>query len=156
MTNSIEKYRLELEQSCSKIDDDIPKIIKEVLNIFKTLESLINEKDLTNKQRINLFAAIGYFFIPDDLFPEEELGEIGYVDDIILALTILKEIQDSAHGNDIINRNWRLGISKEEIFGTELPKLIKNYPKQYIAVIDYFGLMPDEIDIDLDYTDINN
>jgi uncharacterized membrane protein YkvA (DUF1232 family) len=148
MNTSIEKYRIELEKSCSSSDDNLPKIIKEVSSIFKTLESLIHEKDLTNKQRIHLFAAIGYFFIPDDFFPEEELGEIGYIDDIILSITILKEIKDSPNGDDILKRNWKLQMSQEEIFDIELPSLIKAYPKQYITVLDYFGLLPDEFEMD--------
>ena len=148
MNTSIEKYRIELEKSCSSTDNNLPNIIKEVSSIFKTLESLIHEKDLTNKQRINLFAAIGYFFIPDDFFPEEELGEIGYIDDIILSITILKEIKDSPNGDDILKRNWKIQMTQEEIFDLELPSLIKAYPKQYITVLDYFGLLPDEFEMD--------
>ena len=150
MNTSIEKYRIELEKSCSSADNNLPNIIKEVSSIFKTLESLIHEKDLTNKQRINLFAAIGYFFIPDDFFPEEELGEIGYIDDIILSITILKEIKDSPNGDDILKRNWKIQMTQEEIFDIELPSLIKAYPKQYITVLDYFGLLPDEFEIDFE------
>ena len=40
-----------------------------------------------------LFCAIGYFFIPDDLFPEEIHGQIGYIDDVLLALCIFELIQ---------------------------------------------------------------
>ena len=120
------------------------------MEIVDSLESLIQEKDLTNKQRIKLFAAIGYFFIPDDFFPEVELGEIGYIDDIILSLTILKEINDLENGGVILNRNWKLQLNKEELFSIELPKLIKEYPKQYITVLDYFGLLPEEFVIDFE------
>ena len=150
MNTSIAKYRIELENSCNSPNHELPVIIREVSNIFKTLESLILEKDLTNNQRLNLFAAIGYFFIPDDFFPEEELGEIGYIDDIILALTILKEIHKTQLGTSIIYRHWQLKISVADVFDNVLPSIIKDYPKQYITVLDYFGLLPEEFDMDFE------
>ena len=96
-----------------------------------------------------VFAAIGYFFIPDDLFPEEKLGQIGYIDDIILSLHIINEISRSIYGYDKLLRNWKLEISIDDALVTILPELMKNYPKESIGVLDYLGLIPDELDIDI-------
>lgn len=145
---SIILYRQYLKENCIG-GEGLPEIIKEVPNIFSTLESLIRDKDLQSNERLMVFAAIGYFFIPDDLFPEEKLGQIGYIDDIILSLHIINEISRSIYGYDKLLRNWKLEISIDDALVTILPELMKNYPKESIGVLDYLGLIPDELDIDI-------
>ena len=149
MNSSVEKYRKELEQNCQG-GEGLPDIIKEVPQIFTTLESLIRDKDLSNKERLKVFAAIGYFFIPDDLFPEEILGQEGYIDDVILCLAIFNEINRTDNGNEVLKRNWTSTRSIEEMLEKDLPFLMIKFPKQYIGVLDHFGLLPDDIDIDLE------
>lgn len=145
MKSSIETYRTELAASCVG-GKGIPDIVSQVPAIFDTLEQLIRDPDLTNQQRTLVFAALGYFFVPDDLFPEEELGQVGYIDDIILSLCILNEIRLDVQGKNAIKRHWKLTIEVEDAFGTHLSQLIKDYPLEYTTVLSHFGLLPDTPD----------
>lgn len=147
--SSIEIYKEELLESCVG-GKDIPEIIKEVPYIFETLSKMIKDVDLTNEQRMLSYATIGYFFIPDDLYPEETLGQIGYVDDVILSLTIFNEIRSNNLGKDILNRNWTLNLGIDEVMDIIYPSLIKSFPKEYVDVLDHVGLLPNEIDLVID------
>lgn len=148
--SSINSYIQELRESCCG-GEGLPEIIKEVPQIFLTMQSLIKDRDMTSENRLLIFAAIGYFFIPDDLFPEEELGQIGYVDDIILCLTIFNEIASDALGKEALRRNWKLNSDLEFTLTDELFALKKEFRAQYLNVLTYVGLLPDNYDIvDLD------
>jgi uncharacterized membrane protein YkvA (DUF1232 family) len=141
MKSSIETYRAELSASCVG-GEGIPDIVSQVPAIFDTLEQLIRDPDITNQHRTLVFAALGYFFIPDDLFPEEELGQVGFIDDIILSLCILHEIRFTVQGNNAIKRHWKLKITIEDALGTHLSQLIKDYPVEYSTTLNHFGLLP--------------
>lgn len=146
--SSIVSYIQELKRDC-KGGEGIPDIISEVPNIFITLQRLVKDKDLDNNNRLMVFAAIGYFFIPDDLFPEEELGQIGYVDDVILCLTIFREISLTPLGQTALIRNWVVQKDINEVIGEILTNLTEDYPEQYLKVLDHVGLLPDEVDLDI-------
>lgn len=144
MTFSIEDYRKELETSCTG-GEGIPKLVEAVPAIFDTLESLIKDPDLSNKERTLVFAALGYFFIPDDLFPEEKLGQAGYIDDVILSLCIVQSIAESNAGKKVVARNWKLTQSMDDVFGNQLPSIIQSHPSEYVGVLSHFGLLPEDI-----------
>ena len=143
---SIELYKKELQESCIG-GKGIPGIIKEVPNIFETITKLIKDLDITNEERMLSYAAIGYFFVPDDLYPEEILGQIGYIDDVLLSLTVFQEIRSTMMGAEALERNWCLNFGVEEVLDTIYPSLIKKYPKEYISVLDHIGILPDNIDL---------
>jgi uncharacterized membrane protein YkvA (DUF1232 family) len=149
--SSIDSYIRELRQSCSG-GEGLPDIIKEVPNIFLTLQSLIKDKDISSENRLLIFAAIGYFFIPDDLFPEEELGQVGYIDDIILCLAIFQEVRSTNLGKEALRRNWKLETEDiDNVLTNIYDELKKDYREQFINVLTYVGLIPDDYDIvDLD------
>ena len=147
-SSSIETYVQELRMAC-KGGEDIPDIILEVPNIFCTMQRLLKDEDLDNDKRLMVFAALGYFFIPDDLFPEEELGQIGYIDDVILCLTIFQEIAETPLGKFTLRRNWELTGALDEVLGPKLDQLITEYPKHYVKVLDHVGLLPNDVDLDI-------
>lgn len=143
---TIELYKKELMESCTG-GKGIPRIIKEVPNIFETITKLIKDVDITNEERMLSYAAIGYFFVPDDLYPEEILGQIGYIDDVLLSLTVFQEIRSTMIGAEALERNWCLNFGVEEVMDTIYPSLIKKYSNEYISVLDHIGILPDNIDL---------
>lgn len=147
MMSSINAYRNELRANCTG-GKGIPDIVRYVPDIFDTLEQLIRDPDLTNHERTLTFAALGYFFIPDDLFPEEELGQAGYIDDAILSLCIIKGITQEVQGRNAVLRHWKLEQDMEEVLGPQLSKLIQEHPEEYVGVLDHFGLLPENVDLD--------
>ena len=145
---SIKKYRQQLKKSCTG-GDGIPDIIKEVPAIFDTLEQLIKDEDIGSENRKMIFCAIGYFFIPDDLFPEEKLGQIGYIDDVILALCVFELIESDSLSKQSLKRAWRLNDDIETVLTEQLPRLKKEYRNEYITVTEHVGLYPEYLaDID--------
>lgn len=144
----LENYRRELEKTCLG-GEGIPDIIKEVPAIFDTLGKLIKDQDLSSEHRKIVFCAIGYFFIPDDLFPEEIHGQIGYIDDVLLALCIFEVIQSDNLGRQSLIRSWCLNEDIEVVLNNELPKLKKEFRKEFISVTEHIGLYPEYLaDID--------
>ena len=67
-----------------------------------------------------LFLCYRTFFIPDDLFPEEIHGQIGYIDDVLLALCIFELIQSDNLGRQSLIRSWCLNEDIEVVLNNEL------------------------------------
>mgnify|MGYP001080573665 CR=1 FL=1 len=145
---SISNYRKELKETCVG-GEGLPDIIKDVPAIFDTLEKLIKDEDISSENRKVIFCAIGYFFIPDDLFPEETLGQIGYIDDIILALCVFEQVQADNLGRQSLQRSWCLEKDIDVLLNEELPKLKHDFRDEFIAVTEHIGLYPEYLaDID--------
>ena len=62
--------------------------------IFQLLNDLTLSSEIPSNFKVQLYAAMGYFVAPYDIFPEETFGAIGYVDDLMFALNVLHQIKD--------------------------------------------------------------
>jgi uncharacterized membrane protein YkvA (DUF1232 family) len=142
--SGIELFIEELRTSCTG-GKNIPDIIKEVPSLFSTLYRVLKDVDLNADDRLIVYGAIGYFFVPDDVYPEEIHGQIGYIDDVILSLYILNEINNSVLGSEILKRNWDSNINIEQL-ENHLADLQEKYPSIYIDVLSHIGLIPNEVD----------
>jgi uncharacterized membrane protein YkvA (DUF1232 family) len=81
------------------------EIILKAPNLFILLNTLVNEKVISDRYKASLGKAISYFILPNDLIPEDELGADGYRDDVVLANRVIYEIYKS-YGEEIITKNW--------------------------------------------------
>lgn len=68
-----------------------------VPDVFVFLVRLVLDPDVPKRQRALIGSAIAYFVLPVDLLPEGIIGPAGYVEDLVLALTILSQ----AFGSDL-------------------------------------------------------
>ena len=140
--SAFKRYISELETECIG-GEGIPDIIKEVPNIFKTLTALLEDEDIRVENRRLVFLAVGYFFIPNDSYPEEIHGQIGYIDDVMLCLEIFQTITKTKTGYSALQRCWALEMDQDETLEVTYPEIQNVYAEQYIDVMNYVGLTPE-------------
>jgi uncharacterized membrane protein YkvA (DUF1232 family) len=116
------------------------KIVRKAPHLFEMATRLIRDSQVKMETRLKLLAAIGYFILPDDLYPEDEHGAIGYVEDIMLLLHIFREINID-YGKGPLTRNW--GMDEKELIsalGEEYNDLKASFPLLYEEVIKFTGV----------------
>ena len=74
-------------------------------DLYSLLCKLLDSKDLPIKLRADIYLCIGYLYHPQDIFSEEEHGTLGFLDDLMLILTVLRKcaIQEEG-GMDYIKK----------------------------------------------------
>lgn len=60
-------------------------------DLYSLLCKLLDSKDLPIKLRADIYLCIGYLYHPQDIFSEEEHGTLGFLDDLMLILTVLRK-----------------------------------------------------------------
>jgi uncharacterized membrane protein YkvA (DUF1232 family) len=140
-TSEYHNYLLDLTKG---YEGENASLINKIPELYLTLLSLVDSPDLISSERRDLFVVIGYFFIPDDLYPEETLGIDGMVDDLLLTLHVL----------DILYRNYGSeGLSAYspidekdliDIFENKFPEYRMLFYEIYKEVIIHTGLASDQ------------
>lgn len=97
--------------------------------LFQLANDLTLSNEIPEKRKYDLYVAMGYFIAPNDLFSEDIFGPIGYADDLILVLHVLKLIKSEVGIEPIYDRWDRPLFELEELFNTSLPSLCENYPE---------------------------
>jgi uncharacterized membrane protein YkvA (DUF1232 family) len=83
-------------------------------DIFVLLWRLVNDPRVNNKNKVALGSGLAYFLFPLDVTPEAFFGPIGYIDDLIFGVLLLKRMlvdTDAA----ILREHWS---GKEDILIT--------------------------------------
>ncbi len=75
-----------LEEAVSGYNGKFNEIIHEGPAFFRLMVRLLDDPDLPKELSQQVIAAIAYFVLPTDVFPEDIYGPVGYIDDIISAL----------------------------------------------------------------------
>ena len=60
-------------------------------DLYSLLCKLLDSKDLPIQLRADIYLCIGYLYHPQDIFSEEEHGTLGFLDDLMLILTVLRK-----------------------------------------------------------------
>ena len=129
-----------LRANVKDYDGNHKEIIKKAPELYDLACKLLNDAKITKEIRVKLLSAIGYFIIPDDIYPEDEHGPIGYAEDIMLLQHIFREINTKI-GKKPLARNW--SGSEEELvmlLGEGFNTLKKEYSVLYKEVINYTGV----------------
>jgi uncharacterized membrane protein YkvA (DUF1232 family) len=106
-------------------------------DIFHLMVCLVFDKDVPQREKTKLFAAIAYFFSPLDLLPELLLGPIAFIDDIALACFVINSMLSSVD-TDVIRKHWAgegdilelvevVAAKGDEWLGTGLWKRVRQY-----------------------------
>ena len=61
-------------------------------DFFVLLWRLVNDPRIDSKSKVALGSGIAYFLFPLDITPEAFLGPLGYIDDLIFAVLLLKRM----------------------------------------------------------------
>jgi uncharacterized membrane protein YkvA (DUF1232 family) len=61
-------------------------------DVFVLLWRLVNDPRVNSRSKIALGSGLAYFLFPLDITPEAFFGPIGYIDDLIFAVLLLKKV----------------------------------------------------------------
>ena len=59
--------------------------------LYDALCSILKSTILPQSLRADIYLTFGYLCYPEDLYPEEELGPLGFLDDLMLILVVLRK-----------------------------------------------------------------
>ena len=59
--------------------------------LYDALCSILKSTTLPQTLRADIYLTFGYLYYPEDLYPEEELGPLGFLDDLLLILVVLRK-----------------------------------------------------------------
>ena len=59
--------------------------------LYDALCSILKSTTLPQSLRADIYLTFGYLYYPEDLYPEEELGPLGLLDDLMLILVVLRK-----------------------------------------------------------------
>ena len=61
-------------------------------DVFVLLWRLVNDPRVNAKNKVVLGSGLAYFLFPLDIMPEAFFGPIGYLDDLVFAVLLLKKM----------------------------------------------------------------
>jgi len=135
-----QNFQLNLSIDVSDYKGEHSVIIKKLPAIYELAVKLLRDVMIDSSIRQKLLAGIGYLIIPNDLFPEDQHGPIGYVEDIMLMIHIFKLI-NSEKGKLPLVRNWSTSETELlEILTKDFEDLKKSYPLLFEEVIKFTGV----------------
>lgn len=99
-------------------------------DIFVLLWRLVNDPRVDKKNKVALGSGLAYFLFPLDITPEAFFGPIGYIDDLIFGVLLLKRMLGDTDAS-VLREHWSgsedilaviekiLGVA-EQLVGSEL------------------------------------
>lgn len=102
----LKRFDLLLEEDVSDYEGDFSELIHEAPAFYRLMTRFLDDPALPEKLSPLVIAAIAYFIAPADIIPEEEVGPIGYVDDIFFCAFVADQVMKEAGSEDILVRNW--------------------------------------------------
>lgn len=108
-------------------------------DVFVLLWRLVNDPRVSAKSKLALGSGLAYFLFPLDIAPEAFLGPIGYIDDLIFAVLLLKNVLVDTDVS-IVRGHWsgsgdvlamieKVLSSAEQLVGSELFSRFKKTAK---------------------------
>ncbi|WP_299273463.1 DUF1232 domain-containing protein [uncultured Psychroserpens sp.] len=128
-----------LDNNTSDYNGPHQELITNSRHIFDLMVKVLDDPDLPNAYRSKLLSVIGYFILPKDLYPEEEFGAIGYVDDLMAAIFVLKQIEQS-NLTTKLNIYWSGVINLEELLNVHFDNLRIDYMELFNELIEYLDI----------------
>ena len=95
--------------------------------LYDMLCNILESDELPEKLRADFYLTIGYLFYPNDIYPEEQHGTLGFLDDLMLILVVLRKcaIQEGVGIEFINNFSQDLDYPVEQLLTTDFDKITK-------------------------------
>ncbi len=75
-------------------------------DFFAMIVSLY-KKNLASPYKYMINSTISYFVLPDDILPEEELGVLGYLEDLYLCAHVIEKLSTETQTRDMVKELWQ-------------------------------------------------
>ena len=132
-------FEQELATQVASYDGPHAKAIQLSPTVYACVVGLLNDPGTPQRMRLKLFAVMGYFVLADDLYPESVYGAEGFIDDVMLALTVISEVGEE-NGRSALAAHWKSEVSElANCLDEYLPAMIEERYDLYQRVMDYMG-----------------
>ncbi len=104
--------------------------------------NILESDELPEKLRADFYLTIGYLIYPNDIYPEEQHGALGFLDDLMLMLVVLRKcaIQEEV-GIDFINNFAQdLDCHVEQLLTTDFDKITKQNKVLFDELLTISGM----------------
>ena len=99
-------------------------------DVFVLLWRLVNDPRVNSKSKLALGSGLAYFLFPLDMMPEAFFGPVGFIDDLIFAVLLLKKVLVDTDVS-VVREHWsgkdelltmieKVLSSAEQLVGSEL------------------------------------
>ena len=110
--------------------------------LYDTLCSIIKSETLPLSIRSDVYLTIGYLFHPNDIYPEEKHGPLGFLEDLMLILVVLRKcaIQKNL-GLEFIKKHSRgFDYPMEQLLTNDFDKIKKENNKLFDELLALTGM----------------
>ena len=110
--------------------------------LYDVLCSLLRFTNLPQSLRVDVYLTLGYLYYPDDIYPEEELGPLGFLDDLMLILVVLRKcaIQEEVGIEFIEEHTTGLDYSVNQLLTSDFDKITKENKKLFDELLAVTGM----------------
>ena len=135
-------FREYLSKNVNGYDGKYSQYILMIPILYDTLCNILKSAILPRSIRADIYLTFGYLFYPDDLYPEEELGPLGFLDDLILILVVLRKcaIQDKLGIEFIEEHITGLDYSVNQLLTSDFDKITKENKKLFDELLSVTGM----------------
>ena len=103
-------------------DGKFSKYILLLPSLYDTLTNLLGSEDVPQSIRSDIYLAMGYLFYADDIFPEEEHGPLGFIEDLLLILVVLRKCAQQMD-IEFIEGRWSSEYSLEQLLTSDFDEI---------------------------------
>lgn len=107
--------------------------------LFKFLNDLLINKELSSEYKLKISAAIAYYVVPMDVIPEQIYGPYGYIDDIFISSYVIKLLADE-YGYPYLQKFWKEDEELELVVEECLEKSSEILEDKTEEVLEFVGL----------------
>jgi len=110
--------------------------------LYDALCSILKSTTLPQSLRADIYLTFGYLYYPEDLYPEEELGPLGFLDDLMLILVVLRKcaIQEKIGIEFIEEHITGLDYSINQLLTSDFDMIAKENKKLFDELLSVTGM----------------
>ena len=111
-------------------------------SLYDVFCNILESDKLPAKLRADFYLTIGYLFYPNDIYPEEEHGTLGFLDDLMLIMVVLRKcsIQEDVGIDFIKNFTEQLDYPIEKLLTEDFDKITKENKLLFDELLSVSGM----------------
>ena len=135
-------FREYLTKNIDGYDGKYAQYILMLPALYDALCSLLGSTKLPQSLRADVYLTFGYLFYPSDLYPEEEYGPLGFLDDLMLILVVLRKcaIREEVGFEFIEEHTTGLDYSLNQLLTGDFDKITKENKKLFDELLAVTGM----------------
>ena len=135
-------FREYLTKNIEGYDGKYAQYILMLPKLYDALCSILKSTTLPQTLRADNYLTFGYLYYPEDLYPEEELGPLGFLDDLLLILVVLRKcaIQEKIGIEFIEEHITGLDYSVNQLLTSDFDMIANENKKLFDELLSVTGM----------------